>query len=78
MLVAIGIAIALLIELFKSNDLQEWMARCYFGTISNDARYDSFEDELDQFELAMKKLGVKSDGETSEYESPGNAVAHGA
>lgn len=75
-LVAIGIAIALLIEIFKSNDLQEWMDRCYFGAISEDARYGSFEDELDQFELAMKKLGVKTDRETSEHESLGSAVAH--
>lgn len=78
MLVAIGIAIALLIELFNSNGLQEWMERCFFGSISEGERYENIEEELGQFELAMENLAKNNGERGSEEESFEGAVAEGA
>lgn len=61
-LVAIGIAIALLIELFKTNELQDWLERCLFGDL-REQRYPDLEEEMEQFELALKALGFKSEEE---------------
>lgn len=60
-LVIVGIAIALAIEFFKSDELQDWMERCRFGSLAKDKRYRHLEEEMQQFELAMKALGVKAD-----------------
>ena len=68
MLVAIGIAIALLIELFNSNGLQEWMERCFFGSISEGERYENIEEVLSQFVLAMNNL-AKNNGERDSEET---------
>ena len=67
-LVIVGIAIALLIELFKTNELQEWMERCLFGTLEKGKRYQDFEQEMEQFDVAMKALGLKTDGDETEDE----------
>lgn len=61
-LVAIGIAIALLIEFFKTNELQDWLERCLFGDLG-EQRYPNLEEEMEQFELALRALGFKSEEE---------------
>ncbi len=68
-LVLIGIAIALLIEFFKTNELQEWMERCLFGALEKGKRYQDFEQEMEQFEVAMKALGLKTEEDEIEGES---------
>ncbi|PJK01117.1 hypothetical protein CO641_04150 [Lysobacteraceae bacterium NML91-0213] len=62
-LVIVGIAIALLIDFLKTNELQEWMERCLFGALEGD-RYQEFEVEIEQFESAMRALRMSagSDG----------------
>lgn len=62
-LILVGIGIALLIDYLKNNALQDWMERCRFGELVGD-RYQSFKEEMQQFELAMKDLGVKADDES--------------
>ncbi|MDH5822334.1 hypothetical protein QFW77_04925 [Luteimonas sp. RD2P54] len=65
-LVLVGIAIALLIEFFKSNELQEWMERCLFGALEEGERYQDFEEEMEQFEKAMRALGLKVDADEAD------------
>ena len=62
-LVAIGIAIALLIELFKTDELQDWLERCLFGALAPGERYSNLNEEMDQFGIAMKALGFRSEDE---------------
>lgn len=42
-LVLVGIAIALLIEFFKTDELQDWMERCLFGALEEGKRYQELE-----------------------------------
>ena len=62
---AIGIAIALLIEFFKTDELQDWLERCLFGALDAGSRYQDLNEEMKQFGLAMKALGFKCDDETA-------------
>ncbi|QOW24777.1 T6SS effector BTH_I2691 family protein [Lysobacter sp. H23M47] len=64
-LVVIGIAIALLVEFFKTDELQDWLERCLFGALDAGRRYQDLNEEMKQFGLAMKALGFKSDDETA-------------
>lgn len=66
-LVLIGIALALMIEFFKTNELQEWAERCFFGALEAGRRYPDLEEEMVQFEVAMAALGLKTEeGEAGE------------
>lgn len=53
LLIGIVIAIAVLIEIYKDNKLQEWLKRCYWGKLSSE-RYPGHLTERQQFELALK------------------------
>ncbi len=64
-LVILGIGIALLIEFFKTNELQEWMERCVFGVLESGKRYPDLDREMEQFEVAMRALGFRSGEEES-------------
>jgi hypothetical protein len=64
-LVVIGIAIALLIEFFKTNELQDWLGRSLFGTMEADKRYANLEQEMVEFGLAMKSLGYRREDEAN-------------
>ncbi|WP_058834870.1 T6SS effector BTH_I2691 family protein [Luteimonas abyssi] len=68
-LVIVGIAIALLIEFLKTNELQEWMERCLFGALDEGDRYQEFEVEMEQFEMAMRALGMKAGNDEIEDEA---------
>ncbi|MDH5822332.1 T6SS effector BTH_I2691 family protein [Luteimonas sp. RD2P54] len=65
-LVLVGIAIALLIDFLKNNELQDWMERCLFGAIEKGKRYQELAEEMREFELAMKALGLNPEEEESE------------
>jgi hypothetical protein len=67
--VIVGIAIALLIEFLKTNELQEWMERCLFGALDEGDRYQEFEVEMEQFEVAMRALGMKAGDDETEDEA---------
>ena len=58
-LVLIGIAIALTIDFFKTDELQEWAERCFFGALGAEKRYQDLEQEMAQFDVVMKALGPK-------------------
>lgn len=58
-LVLIGIAIALTIDFFKTDELQEWVERCFFGALGAEKRYQDWEQEMAQFDVVMKALGPK-------------------
>ena len=51
-LVALLMGIAVLIELFKDNKVQEWLKRCWWGN-GPDAKYPNLETELAQIKLAL-------------------------
>ena len=70
LLLAIGIGIALLIDFFKNDALQEWMERCLFGK-QGDERYGGLKVEMEQFEAAMKALGIETEGEEENNRSAG-------
>lgn len=53
-LVLISIAIVLLIEFIKDDKLQDWLERSEFGTFEKGDRYQELDEELKQFELAVK------------------------
>ncbi len=64
-LVVIGIAIALLIEFFKTNELQDWLGRSLLGTMEADKRYANLEQEIVEFGLAIKSLGYRREDEAN-------------
>ena len=45
------------------------MDRCLFGTLEKSKRYQDFEQEMEQFEVAMKALGMKPEEDEEEGES---------
>ena len=51
MLVAAFVLVAWLLEKFKDNKIQTWLEQCIFGTGKH---YYSFEDEMKEYELAIK------------------------
>ena len=51
-LIALLIGIAVLIELFKDNKVQEWLKRCWWGN-GPDAKYPDLESELAEIEKAL-------------------------
>ena len=51
-LIALLIAVAVLIEFFKDNKIQEWLKRCWWGN-GPDARYPDVETELAQLKQAL-------------------------
>ncbi len=51
-LIALLVGIAVLIELFKDNKVQEWLKRCWWGN-GPDAKYPDLETELAQIKLAL-------------------------
>lgn len=52
------------------------MERCLFGT-EEDERYQTFDDEMEQFGIAMQALGLKEEGEESEGASSSVPVPQG-
>lgn len=64
------IGFSLWIDFVKNNALQDWMARSYFGSLENE-RYGSHEMEMEQFEQAMKALGVEAEDEEEGNSSSG-------
>jgi len=54
--VVLVIAIAVLIEIFKDNKIQDWMERCYFGKFDEDDRYHDPKKELSELELALSDM----------------------
>ncbi|MDR5894400.1 T6SS effector BTH_I2691 family protein, partial [Halomonas mongoliensis] len=55
-LVVLVIVIAVLIEVFKDNKVQDWMERCYFGKFEEDERYQNPELEVHELELALNEM----------------------
>ncbi|MGO1232350.1 MAG: hypothetical protein ACTMHG_01395 [Marinobacter sp.] len=55
-LVVLVIVVAILIEIFKDNKLQDWMERCYFGKFDKLERYQSPEIELKELDLVLSGM----------------------
>lgn len=53
-LVVLVIVIAVLIEVFKDNKVQDWLERCCFGKFEADERYKDSELELKELKLALE------------------------
>ncbi|MFC3552431.1 T6SS effector BTH_I2691 family protein [Lysobacter cavernae] len=53
-LVAVAILIAVLIEVFKDDKLQDWIERCYFGKFDASDRYRDAEVEMKELKIAME------------------------
>lgn len=53
-LIVLVLLVAVLIEVFKDNKLQDWLERCYFGRLSDSAHYRSHELELKELEIALE------------------------
>lgn len=51
-LVVLVIVIAVLIEVFKDNKMQDWLKRCYFGAFAPDDRYQDSELEMRELRIA--------------------------
>lgn len=52
-LVALLIAVAVLIEYFKDNKIQEWMKRCYWGGVGGVEKYKDLANEMAELEKAV-------------------------
>src|SRR5690606_38228564 len=53
-LVVLVIAIAVLIEIFKDNKVQDWMERCYFGTLEKAERFIDPALEMEELKIALE------------------------
>lgn len=53
-LVVVAILIAVLIEFFKDDKLQDWLERCYFGKFNDGDRYKSLSEEMKELDVALK------------------------
>ncbi|MDR5894377.1 hypothetical protein QC820_16430 [Halomonas mongoliensis] len=67
-LIFAAIGVSLWIDYIKNNSLQDWMERSYFGKLERE-RYGSLEVEMQQYELAMEALGVRSESEVEDDSS---------
>ncbi|MGH8074162.1 MAG: hypothetical protein ACREO4_08830 [Lysobacter sp.] len=52
-LVALVIVIAVLIEVFKDNKIQDWLERCYFGEFEQADRFQNPELEMSELKIAV-------------------------
>lgn len=53
-LVVVVIVIAVLIEVFRDNKLQDWLERCYFGEFDPEDRYQGSAVEMEQLKIALR------------------------
>lgn len=53
-LVMLIIFIAFYIEYKKDSKIQDWMERCYYGKFELKARYSSFEQQMDELQIALR------------------------
>ncbi|WP_110642956.1 T6SS effector BTH_I2691 family protein [Salinicola sp. CPA57] len=56
-LVALILTIAIVIEYFKDNKIQDWLERCYFGKFAPSERYAEPQQEVDELKLALNSMG---------------------
>ncbi|QCO67871.1 hypothetical protein E5843_09055 [Luteimonas yindakuii] len=47
------VVIAVLIEVFKDNTMQDWLERCYFGVFESGKRYQGAQQEMSELRLAV-------------------------
>lgn len=52
-LVVLAVVIAVLIEVFKDNKVQDWLERCYFGVFDPGDRYQDLVLEMNELETAV-------------------------
>jgi len=52
-LVVFVIVIAVFIEIFKDNKIQDWMERCYFGKFADKDKYQEIEPEMKELDMAL-------------------------